>query len=571
MKRIGALIFGIIITLLIAVPVFGDTKVSVNLNGELIEFNDSTGYPFVDKNYRTLVPLRHTMESAGFTVTWNETSKVASVADGKGTKVDIKIGDNYITKETNDNGILETSRIKNDTFARMVNNRTYLPIRIVLESFGSSVGWDEINNSVIVNTNGNSITISNTNSLNAEQIYDKYSPAVFYIEIYDSNSNAIGSGSGFFIDSKGIALTNFHVIEDAYSAKIKTQDGKTYTIEGVYDFNKTLDIAKIKINGSGFPYLPIGDSSKVIAGSETFAIGSPLGLDNTISQGIVSNANRVLDGISYIQTTAPISQVSSGGALFDKNGKVIGITSGYFLEGQNLNIAIPINNTKQLKNTALKKLKDLPKSAKDTTSFDAKIVSSDSYFLNADKELTVLISYINYNEYVDIEYVIEDISIVSAYWGKWYENTIPLTFFGEKPGTTDIKINLYDSETENLLVSKTVQVKCIKDFSDLYYPEYYPVPDLGTIFPAPIIDKYYGDNATNYYYLTNDLIKANSNFAELYSNDLLSSGFYYSGKFYDDAGDLVMTYKNNFYGLIVFISQYKLEGDSYYAVMLYRE
>ncbi len=186
--------------------------------------------------------------------------------------------------------------------------------------------------------------IPSQQSLSAEEIYEKCSPAVFYIEVYDTPGYAIGSGSGFFLNSSGVAVTNYHVIEDASSAIITlSSNQKEYKVEGVYDYNKEKDWAILKIEGSGFPSLELGDSSSIVGGSSVYAIGSPMGLQNTISEGLISNTNRLLDDIPYIQTTAAISHGSSGGALLNKYGEVIGITSAGFTDGENLGLAIPIS------------------------------------------------------------------------------------------------------------------------------------------------------------------------------------------------------------------------------------
>lgn len=187
--------------------------------------------------------------------------------------------------------------------------------------------------------------------LSADEIYEKCSPAVFYIEIYDKNGQKLGSGSGFFIDSDGTAVTNYHVIEDVYSAKIKRSDtGSVHNVLGVYDYNAARDWAIIKVDGKDFPYLEI-DETPVTGGQAIYAIGSPIGLDNTISEGLVSNPNRTLDNVPFIQISAPISHGSSGGALINKLGKVVGITSAGFDEAQNLNLALPISIIKGHKKT----------------------------------------------------------------------------------------------------------------------------------------------------------------------------------------------------------------------------
>lgn len=178
----------------------------------------------------------------------------------------------------------------------------------------------------------------------SEEIYKKCSPAVFYIEVYDESGRALGTGSGFFIDADGTAVTNYHVIEGAYFARIRRSDNRNiYDVEGVYDYSKEEDWAVIKIEGKNFPYLEIEKNEKVAGGQTVYAIGSPLGLENTISEGLVSNADRVIGKDKYIQISVPISHGSSGGALINKKGKVIGITSEVVVDGQNLNLARPIS------------------------------------------------------------------------------------------------------------------------------------------------------------------------------------------------------------------------------------
>ena len=196
--------------------------------------------------------------------------------------------------------------------------------------------------------------------LTAEQVYDKCSSAVFYVEVYDEYGEAFASGSGFFINSQGVAVTNYHVIEDALSATITlSETEQVYDITGVYDYNIEQDWAVIQVDVSNTPYLAIGDSSTVTSGATVYAIGSPLGLQNTISQGLISNTNRVFDGISFIQTSAAISSGSSGGALINKYGQVIGITSASFADGQNLNLALPISVIEGYDSTSIASLADI--------------------------------------------------------------------------------------------------------------------------------------------------------------------------------------------------------------------
>ncbi|MDR2605674.1 MAG: trypsin-like peptidase domain-containing protein [Oscillospiraceae bacterium] len=189
------------------------------------------------------------------------------------------------------------------------------------------------------------------------------SPAVFYIETYDYFNKIIGSGSGFFISSAGAAVTNYHVIDGAYSAKITTTDGIVHDVLGVQDYldDEHGDIALIQVFGTNFTALNIGDSSAVKQGEKVYAIGSPLGLDNTMSDGIVSAPARTIyeGALPYIQISVPISAGSSGGALINEYGQVIGVTTAGFADGNNLNLATPIANLLTLKTKEITPLSTL--------------------------------------------------------------------------------------------------------------------------------------------------------------------------------------------------------------------
>ncbi len=177
----------------------------------------------------------------------------------------------------------------------------------------------------------------------AEQISEIASSAVFLVAVYDKKGDMKGTGSGFFIDKNGTAVTNYHVIDSAASAQIMTVDGNKYDVDTVLGYSKERDIAVLKIKGEDFPYVEVGDSDEIKNGQKIYCIGSPLGLDNTISEGLISNISREIEGSNYIQISAPISPGSSGGAVFNESAQVIGITSASARDGQNINLVIPIN------------------------------------------------------------------------------------------------------------------------------------------------------------------------------------------------------------------------------------
>ena len=197
------------------------------------------------------------------------------------------------------------------------------------------------------------------NPLTAEQIYKMASPAVFYIEMFDSDGRLIKTGSGFFISQSGLAVTNYHVIFGGHAAKITMDNGEVCDVVGVYDYIGKLDMALIQVDVTGVPYLMCADSSAIQTGERVYALGSPLGLQGSFSAGIISQAVRSYEGIDYIQLDASISSGSSGGALLDATGRVIGVTSATFTSGQNLNLAMPINIINDLSSDSYVSLTDV--------------------------------------------------------------------------------------------------------------------------------------------------------------------------------------------------------------------
>lgn len=171
--------------------------------------------------------------------------------------------------------------------------------------------------------------------------------SIVSIVMSDTNGHPIALGSGFLISRDGWVVTNYHVIKSGSSAVIKLPDGSFFTVDGVLAFDKDRDVAVIKAHGNNFQILALGDSDRLEVGEEVVAIGSPLSLESTVSNGIVSGI-RTDKGRTFLQITAPISHGSSGGPLFNMSGEVIGITSGALIGGENLNFAVPINDAKRL-------------------------------------------------------------------------------------------------------------------------------------------------------------------------------------------------------------------------------
>ena len=176
-----------------------------------------------------------------------------------------------------------------------------------------------------------------------------------------NDDKPIALGTGFLVRQDGVIVTNYHVIATGNVAVVKFADGTISPVDGVLAAEKVRDLAVIKIHGRTFPTLKLGNSEQIQVGEEVVAIGNPLGLELTVSNGILSAVRTAENGGGeFLQITAPISHGSSGGPLFNMTGQVIGVTSMYFEGGENLNFAIPINDAKALLQKQSANLQPLP-------------------------------------------------------------------------------------------------------------------------------------------------------------------------------------------------------------------
>jgi serine protease Do len=165
-----------------------------------------------------------------------------------------------------------------------------------------------------------------------------------------------GLGSGFIINDEGFLITNFHVIEgeteisvEVYHQRGEDLDRKTYKQVRIVAINKFADLALLRIEDKDSPkfkYVSLGSTDGLSVGDSVFAIGSPMGLERTVTEGILSTKTRPMGGELYLQTTAQINPGNSGGPLFNMAGEVIGITNMKITFGEGLGFAIPVEAVK---------------------------------------------------------------------------------------------------------------------------------------------------------------------------------------------------------------------------------
>lgn len=182
----------------------------------------------------------------------------------------------------------------------------------------------------------------------AGDIYDSALSYVGEITTYDKNGEEYAIGTGSIISADGQVLTNYHVIEGAYSAII-TIDEKEYELVGVLAFDKTIDLAILKIEGENLPFATLCDKPMRV-GSTVYALGSSEGMTASLSHGIIAYAGREVDGVMHIQHDASISSGNSGGPLFNAYGEVIGVNTWTLIgdDSQNLNFAVSVSEIENL-------------------------------------------------------------------------------------------------------------------------------------------------------------------------------------------------------------------------------
>ncbi|WP_169086346.1 stalk domain-containing protein [Paenibacillus sp. PL91] len=284
----------------------------------------------------TFVPMRDIFTALSASVTWE--SKTQTIIGRKGNlSISLKVG--------NKQAVINGKTVKLDAPAVVRKGVTFVPVRFISEAFSAAVKWDSVANAVRITSpeaaeeaeyNEWLEQQKNRPKLTSQQIVEKYDESIVMI------MTNRGQGSGVVIGDN-LILTNYHVIADAASATALSLDGEELKIIGVANYDEKADLAIIKTeNMIGLPAIELGYGLNTYKGNRVIAIGSPLGLQNTVSDGLVSSIF-FEDDVRYIQTSAPIDHGSSGGALFNEYGDLVAITSsGYSDASADLNFAVSV-------------------------------------------------------------------------------------------------------------------------------------------------------------------------------------------------------------------------------------
>lgn len=178
--------------------------------------------------------------------------------------------------------------------------------------------------------------------LTPRDIMQRYKPAIVRIEQHRGTER--GVGTGFIVTAEGRIATNLHVIAGGGILRVKLSDDSIHAVKRVIAIDEGKDLAIIEIDvKEPLPVVKLGDSSLVAPGDAVIAVGNPMHLDYTVSDGLISAVRANDEGDSILQISAPISQGSSGGPLFNSFGEVVGVATLIFREGQNLNFGVPAN------------------------------------------------------------------------------------------------------------------------------------------------------------------------------------------------------------------------------------
>lgn len=191
------------------------------------------------------------------------------------------------------------------------------------------------------------ILLSSCGPKDVKTIIAETKEASFIIYTYDEYGTPKGSGSGFFINADGIGITNYHVLDGAVKAQLTLSDSTELEIDKVLASDAKWDIIKFSVknpDNKKFKFLKF--SNKLVEqGDKVYNISAPMGLEQTVSDGLVSSLREDSHG-QVVQITAPISPGSSGSAILDENGDVIAVATFLHKGGQNLNFGVAINDSK---------------------------------------------------------------------------------------------------------------------------------------------------------------------------------------------------------------------------------
>lgn len=311
--------------------------------------------------------------------------------------------------------------------------------------------------------------------LTAAEIYARSASAVLFVEVYDSaealeEDERYATGSAFFVTGDGVALMTYHELDGAYAARVTTAEGKRYDVTGVLYYDSFRDVAAVRVSRESidgetvrfFPYLDLGDPDALAPGDALYTVSNPQRLTGSVSDGVAAAVRRVVDDPAYpcIQTTAPISGGSSGGPLFDRFGVVVGIIYASYTNGQNLNLAAPVDCLNGVaftgEGTPLPEVLETENAKKAA----AQLATDETELTLRVGEKRELIIRNDCPGQANMEYTIGDTDVISCAWGEFVtKQSCRLTVTGAGEGESELTVRFAGgdgNEEAELVISVTV-------------------------------------------------------------------------------------------------------------------
>ena len=301
---------------------------------------------------------------------------------------------------------------------------------------------------------------ANRQTYDAMEIHERCASAVMLVDTYATaedraKDKAKTHGSAFFIMGDGVAVMCYHELDGVQYITVTTLDGHRYDVTDVLFYDPLWDIAVVRVSRTdldggtvrAFPYLDLGDSDAVCAGERVYTLSNALGLIDNITDGILSNRSRDVNDPDYpvLQFSAPISHGSSGGALLNRFGEVVGVLYGAFSKGASMNLAVPINVIAGVPLTgtgmtvaAVKETEDAKKAAATLS------VSQPELDMTYDEETEIVVTH-TAPTVATIRYEIDVHGVVECTWGEFNtKHTVPLTVKAVGNGEATVTITFVD-------------------------------------------------------------------------------------------------------------------------------
>ncbi len=408
-----------------------------------------------------------------------------------------------------------------------------------------------------------------TEILSPNEIYEEAKKFTCEIRTFDKNGIALTVGTGFFVSSDGIIVTDFHVIDTAESAVAVMYDGRKFSITSVLGYDSRKDIALLSSDAENVHFASFSDDVKV--GDDIFVLGSPKGYTGTFSKGNVSAEDRVIteldNGVKYIQITAPVSTGNSGGPVLDNRGNVIGIVAMSHNEAQNLNFAIPVGEIGKIDISSPVTLSEL---SSKSDGFSGEIILSSKGLTMQKGGTAFVYAVVSASEEYALECV-SDNEAVTVFTGRNYGNVTVIYISAKENCTAEITVRFKDRNTKNATMNVTVDSKA----PDTYCGLPVSVPDFGVYSSCQVTECHENTDGEKSVYSflyavdfpasgetkTEEIIKGYISLLEDYGFSFIaSSADNTSGTFFNKDNNTMLTFG---------ITQ-KDDGNRYICVLIYR-